>query len=138
MFKSKFFIIFKTLVLVIKIKQLSPKNRKKTFKMEKIIQSIWKFQVHIFRWQVISVQIFRKIYAPRTCVGKIMYTGGSQTDGQRRTDRRTRWNQYNPKTSFAGGLKNYQDIYWYFILFYNFTIYIVLRYIYIHYVLLLY
>ena len=69
---------------------------------------------------------------PRTGVDKIMSTGGSQTDGQRRTDRRT------GKTSFAGGIKNYQDIYWYFILFYNFTIYILLHFIYIHYVLLLY
>ena len=82
----------------------SPKKVKNPVKWRKFIQSIWKFQMHIFRWQVISVQIFRKIYAPewtKSCPQMGVRLTDGQTDGH--TDRRTGWNQYTPQTLCVGG-----------------------------------
>ena len=51
-----------------------------------------------------SVQIFRKIYASRTCLDKIMSTDGSQTDGQGETN-----TQPPPQTWFAGSIIIYDQ-----------------------------
>ena len=106
MFKSKFIILFTTIFLFIK-RWLRPNTEKKPVHWGK---SIWKFQMLIFRWWIIRVQVFRKIpcthFLQHAWNKSCPQTGDRQTDRQQtdgQTDRRIMWKQYTLPPNFVCG-----------------------------------
>ena len=97
-----FFKIFKTIFLVLKNNKVQKQKKACKMNLRKINQSTWKFQGHIFRRWIMSLQIFRKIHA------HISYNiRGPYHVHSRGTARRTGWIQYTPRLPnfVCGGYK---------------------------------
>ena len=83
---------------------INSKNRKNASKIdEKNFQSIWKFQVHIFRWWVVSACTGTN-FQKYPCTHFLQHAWQNHVH-KRGTDGWTGWNQYTctPQTLFGGG-----------------------------------